>query len=157
MPTPTATQLELPAQRPEPWRASVLTLYPDMFPGPLGLSLVGQALANGRWRLETRNIRDHGAGRHAQVDDTPTGKVGQHRTKGGPLRGTVQPADLSIKSRIASQEIRIVVNVLRCHRGSSTRVPSGSPHEHGTSLTFDRDLNVPISVVLTIVATTSLS
>ena len=73
LPTPTATQLELPAPRPEPWRASGLTLYPDMFPGPLGLSLLGQALTNGRWRLETRNIRDHGAGRHAQVDDTPAG------------------------------------------------------------------------------------
>ena len=55
------------------WRARVLTLYPDMLPGPLGLSLSGQALAAGRWRLEALNIRDHGIGRHAQVDDTPAG------------------------------------------------------------------------------------
>ena len=56
-----------------PWRARVLTLYPEMFPGPLGLSLSGQALAAGIWQLEARNIREHGLGRHAQVDDTPAG------------------------------------------------------------------------------------
>ncbi|MEZ5898682.1 MAG: tRNA (guanosine(37)-N1)-methyltransferase TrmD [Hyphomicrobiaceae bacterium] len=56
-----------------PWRASVLTLFPEMFPGPLGLSLVGQALAAGLWALNTHQIRDFGLGRHAQVDDTPAG------------------------------------------------------------------------------------
>lgn len=56
-----------------PWRASVLTLFPEMFPGPLGLSLVGQALAVGLWTLNTHQIRDFGLGRHAQVDDTPAG------------------------------------------------------------------------------------
>ncbi|MCB1484624.1 MAG: tRNA (guanosine(37)-N1)-methyltransferase TrmD [Hyphomicrobiaceae bacterium] len=56
-----------------PWRASVLTLFPEMFPGPLGLSLVGQALAAGLWTLNTHQIRDFGLGRHAQVDDTPAG------------------------------------------------------------------------------------
>ena len=55
------------------WRATVLTLYPEMFPGPLGLSLSGDALARGLWALETRNIRDHGIGRHRAVDDTPAG------------------------------------------------------------------------------------
>ena len=57
----------------QPWRATVLTLFPDMFPGPLGLSISGQALTAGRWQLEPRNIRTHGLGRHAQVDDTPAG------------------------------------------------------------------------------------
>jgi len=56
-----------------PFRASVLTLYPEMFPGPLGASLAGEALSNGLWALEALNIRDHGIGRHAKVDDTPAG------------------------------------------------------------------------------------
>ena len=56
-----------------PWRATILTLYPEMFPGPLGLSLSGDALARGAWALEARNIRDHGIGRHRSVDDTPAG------------------------------------------------------------------------------------
>jgi tRNA (guanine37-N1)-methyltransferase len=55
------------------FRASVLTLYPEMFPGPLGASLAGEALNNGLWALEALNIRDHGIGRHAKVDDTPAG------------------------------------------------------------------------------------
>ncbi len=56
-----------------PWTATVLTLFPDMFPGPLGLSLSGQALEAGLWTLTTRQIRDFGLGRHRQVDDTPAG------------------------------------------------------------------------------------
>ncbi|HLW91891.1 MAG TPA: tRNA (guanosine(37)-N1)-methyltransferase TrmD [Roseiarcus sp.] len=53
--------------------ATVLTLFPEMFPGPLGLSLAGDALARGLWSLEARDIRDHGRGRHRAVDDTPAG------------------------------------------------------------------------------------
>ncbi|WP_407519031.1 tRNA (guanosine(37)-N1)-methyltransferase TrmD [Methylobacterium oryzisoli] len=56
-----------------PWRATILTLYPEMFPGPLGLSLSGDALARGAWAIEARNIREHGIGRHRAVDDTPAG------------------------------------------------------------------------------------
>lgn len=55
------------------FRASVLTLYPEMFPGPLGLSLSGDALTRGLWSLDVKNIRDHGIGRHRTVDDTPAG------------------------------------------------------------------------------------
>jgi tRNA (guanine37-N1)-methyltransferase len=55
------------------FRATVLTLYPEMFPGMLGMSLAGDALANRLWSLEVRQIRDHGIGRHAKVDDTPAG------------------------------------------------------------------------------------
>ena len=55
------------------WRATVLTLFPDMFPGPLGTSLAGQALDAGIWSLDTLQIRDFGIGKHRQVDDTPTG------------------------------------------------------------------------------------
>ena len=56
-----------------PWRATVLTLFPEMFPGPLGISLVGGALQAGLWSLRTVAIRDFGLGRHRAVDDTPTG------------------------------------------------------------------------------------
>lgn len=56
-----------------PWRARVLTLFPAMFPGPLGHSLAGKALAAGLWRLAAQDIRAHGLGRHRQVDDTPAG------------------------------------------------------------------------------------
>ena len=55
------------------WAATVLTLYPDMFPGPLGHSLAGKALEEEIWSLETVNIRDHATDKHASVDDTPAG------------------------------------------------------------------------------------
>jgi tRNA (guanine37-N1)-methyltransferase len=66
------------------WRASVLTIFPDMFPGPLGLSLAGKALAAGAWSLDTIDIRDFAVDRHRTVDDTPAG--------GGP--GMVMKADV---------------------------------------------------------------
>jgi tRNA (guanine37-N1)-methyltransferase len=56
-----------------PFRASVLTLYPDMFPGPLGASLAGRALEEGIWSLDATNIRDFSTDRHRSVDDTPAG------------------------------------------------------------------------------------
>lgn len=66
------------------WTACVLTLFPEMFPGPLGASLAGQGLAGGRWRLDALNIRDFATGKHRSVDDTPAG--------GGP--GMVMRADI---------------------------------------------------------------
>ncbi|MGD9845370.1 MAG: tRNA (guanosine(37)-N1)-methyltransferase TrmD [Variibacter sp.] len=66
------------------WRATVLTIFPEMFPGPLGVSLAGKALAAGTWALQTKDIRDHGLGVHRSVDDTPAG--------GGP--GMVMRADV---------------------------------------------------------------
>ena len=68
------------------WSATVLTLFPEMFPGPLGISLLGKALANNLWSLEVRDIRDHGLGKHRSVDDTPAG--------GGP--GMVMRADVAV-------------------------------------------------------------
>lgn len=56
-----------------PWRTQVLTLFPEMFPGPLGLSLSGGALTAGIWALDTIAIREHGIGRHRAVDDRPAG------------------------------------------------------------------------------------
>src|SRR3954451_9872777 len=69
---------------PSPWRATVLTLFPEMFPGPLGVSLAGRALAGGLWELEARDIRASATDRHRSVDDTPAG--------GGP--GMVLRADV---------------------------------------------------------------
>ncbi|MGD9377350.1 MAG: tRNA (guanosine(37)-N1)-methyltransferase TrmD [Methyloceanibacter sp.] len=66
------------------WKATVLTLFPEMYPGPLGLSLAGKALAEGAWELETIDIRDFAQDKHRSVDDTPAG--------GGP--GMVMRADI---------------------------------------------------------------
>jgi tRNA (guanine37-N1)-methyltransferase len=66
------------------WRASVLTIFPELFPGPLGASLAGKALAAGLWGLESIDIRAQAADRHRSVDDTPAG--------GGP--GMVMRADV---------------------------------------------------------------
>jgi len=67
------------------WSATVLTLFPEMFPGPLDASLIGKAREKNLWSLETRDIREHGIGKHRQVDDTPSG--------GGP--GMVMRADVA--------------------------------------------------------------
>jgi tRNA (guanine37-N1)-methyltransferase len=66
------------------WRASVLTIFPEMFPGPLGQSLAGKALASNIWSLDTIDIRSHALDKHRTVDDTPAG--------GGP--GMVMKADV---------------------------------------------------------------
>ena len=55
------------------FRASVLTLYPEMFPGPLGISLAGKALSDALWSIEAHNIRDFATDKHRSVDDTPAG------------------------------------------------------------------------------------
>ena len=70
--------------QPPPWRATILTLFPEMFPGPLGVSLAGKALASGLWELEARDIRSSATDKHRSVDDTPAG--------GGP--GMVLRADI---------------------------------------------------------------
>lgn len=57
----------------QPWQASVLTLFPEMFPGPLGHSLAGRGLERGLWRLEAIDIRGFATDRHQTVDDTPFG------------------------------------------------------------------------------------
>ena len=70
------------------WNATILTLFPQMFPGALGVSLVGKALEKKLWSLDVRDIRDHGLGKHRTVDDTPAG--------GGP--GMVMRADVAAAS-----------------------------------------------------------
>jgi tRNA (guanine37-N1)-methyltransferase len=66
------------------WRATVLTIFPGMFPGPLGASLAGKASEKGLWSLAAFDIRDFAADRHRTVDDTPAG--------GGP--GMIMKADV---------------------------------------------------------------
>ena len=66
------------------WRASILTIFPEMFPGPLSLSLAGKALASNIWSLDIHDIRSHATDKHRTVDDTPAG--------GGP--GMVMKADV---------------------------------------------------------------
>jgi tRNA (guanine37-N1)-methyltransferase len=70
------------------WRAAVLTIFPDMFPGPLGQSLAGKALANGIWSLDAIDIRNSATDTHRTVDDTPAG--------GGP--GMVMKSDVLAKA-----------------------------------------------------------
>jgi tRNA (guanine37-N1)-methyltransferase len=85
--------------------ATVVTLFPAMFPGPLGQSLAGEALAKGLWSLETRDIREHGLGRHRAVDDTPAG--------GGPgmvMRADVLAASLDAAAPTEDPRPRLVMS-----------------------------------------------
>lgn len=68
----------------KPWTAQILTLFPEMFPGTLGMSLAGTGLKKGLWDLKTLDIRDFSDNKHRNVDDTPAG--------GGP--GMVMRADV---------------------------------------------------------------
>jgi tRNA (guanine37-N1)-methyltransferase len=81
------------------WRSTLFTLFPDMFPGPLGTSLAGDALRRGLWACDAVDIRDHGLGRHRAVDDRPAG--------GGP--GMVMRADViaaALDARLTSDDTR---------------------------------------------------
>jgi tRNA (guanine37-N1)-methyltransferase len=91
------------------WHATVLTIFPDMFPGPLEQSLAGKALATGIWRLEAHDIRTHATDRHRTVDDTPAG--------GGP--GMVMKADVlarAIDAALSADDAR--PRLLMSPRGS---------------------------------------
>ncbi len=85
------------------WRASVLTIVPDMFPGPLGASLAGKALSAGAWSLDVVDIRKFATDKHRRVDDTPAG--------GGP--GMVMKPDVlgrAIDSVAADQRARLIMS-----------------------------------------------
>ena len=99
--------------------ATVLTLFPEMFPGPLGLSLAGDALARGLWSLEARDIREHGLGRHRTVDDTPAG--------GGPgmvMRADVLAASLDAALQPDDARPRLIMSP-RGRRSPSARARMG--------------------------------
>jgi tRNA (guanine37-N1)-methyltransferase len=84
------------------WRASILTIFPEMFPGPLGLSLAGKALAAGIWSLEAIDIRAHATDKHRSVDDTPAG--------GGP--GMVMKPDVLARAvdSVADERPRLLMS-----------------------------------------------
>ena len=85
------------------WRASVLTIFPEIFPGPLGASLAGKALASGIWSLEVTDIRTFATDKHRSVDDTPAG--------GGP--GMVMKADVlgrAIDATASDQRQRLLLS-----------------------------------------------
>jgi tRNA (guanine37-N1)-methyltransferase len=90
-----------------PWRATVLTLFPEMFPGPLGVSLAGRALSTGLWQLEARDIRASATDRHRSVDDTPAG--------GGP--GMVLRADILAAAIDAADSASALPHLLMSPRG----------------------------------------
>jgi tRNA (guanine37-N1)-methyltransferase len=78
------------------WRTSVITIFPEMFPGPLGVSLAGKAREKGIWALDAIDLRDHATDKHRSVDDTPAG--------GGP--GMVMKADVIARAidAVATQD-----------------------------------------------------
>jgi tRNA (guanine37-N1)-methyltransferase len=85
------------------WRASILTIFPDIFPGPLGASLAGKALAAGAWSLDVADIRTFATDKHRSVDDTPAG--------GGP--GMVMKADVlgrAIDAAATDQRPRLLLS-----------------------------------------------
>jgi tRNA (guanine37-N1)-methyltransferase len=85
------------------WRASVLTIFPTMFPGPLGASLAGKAFEKGLWSLDPVDIRAYALDRHRMVDDTPAG--------GGP--GMVMKADVlapAIDAAAADERPRLLMS-----------------------------------------------
>lgn len=84
------------------WLAQAVTLYPEMFPGPLGVSLAGRALAEGLWRLEAVQLRDFATDRHRSVDDTPAG--------GGP--GMVLKVDVLARAVDAARAVAPAAPVL---------------------------------------------
>jgi tRNA (guanine37-N1)-methyltransferase len=98
------------------WRATVLTLFPEMFPGPLGHSLIGKARDKNLWSLDVRDIREHGLGKHRTVDDTPAG--------GGP--GMVMRADVACSAidaaRAANPDVPAIYLTPRGNPLTQTRV-----------------------------------
>lgn len=98
------------------WRATLLTIMPEMFPGPLGASLAGKACAEGKWALDLIDIRDFATDKHRSVDDTPAG--------GGA--GMVMRADIAAAA----------IDVARQRTAPETPLLYLSPH--GKPLTQDR-------------------
>ena len=104
------------------WRASVLTIFPEMFPGPLGVSLAGKALGTGIWSLDTHDIRNAATDKHRTVDDTPAG--------GGP--GMVMKADVLARRFCAR------------HRAARpSPAPADEPARHAADASGGRRISPP--------------
>ena len=104
------------------WRASVITIFPEMFPGPLGVSLAGKAREKGIWALDAIDLRGHATDKHRSVDDTPAG--------GGP--GMVMKAD------VIARAIDAVTDARPCLLMS----PRGTPLTQGRVATLARGQGV---------------
>jgi tRNA (guanine37-N1)-methyltransferase len=81
------------------WRATVLTIFPEMFPGPLGVSLAGRAMADGIWSLEVRDIRAAATDKHRSVDDTPAGGGAGMVMRADVLAAAIDAADAAADGR----------------------------------------------------------
>jgi tRNA (guanine37-N1)-methyltransferase len=96
----------------DPWRATLLTIFPEMFPGPLGLSLAGRALEEGKWALDTVDIRGFALDRHRSVDDSPfgggAGMVMRPDVLDAAIQGTRAPGPLvymTPRGRLLNQDL----------------------------------------------------
>ncbi|UWQ98808.1 tRNA (guanosine(37)-N1)-methyltransferase TrmD [Rhodobacteraceae bacterium S2214] len=97
---PTLKPRELMTDTPElagAWRAQILTLFPQAFPGVLGESLTGRALQDGKWQLETYDLREYGIGKHRNVDDTPAGGGAGMVLRADVLEAAINDARASAK------------------------------------------------------------
>jgi tRNA (guanine37-N1)-methyltransferase len=103
------------------WRATVLTILPEMFPGPLDASLAGKALAEGKWALDVTDIRDFATDKHRSVDDTPAG--------GGA--GMVMRADIAALAIDAARQDA-------SRQGTAPGTPTLYPSPRGKPLTQSR-------------------
>lgn len=108
------------------FRATVLTLYPDMFPGPLGVSLAGRALAEGTWALDPVDIRNFATDRHRSVDDTPAG--------GGP--GMVMRADVLARAIDAAPAATDQPRLLMSPRGKPLTQDDVKRYAGGSGVTI---------------------
>jgi tRNA (guanine37-N1)-methyltransferase len=95
-----------------PWRATLLTIFPEMFPGPLGLSLAGRALEEGKWALDTVDIRGFATDKHRSVDDSPfgggAGMVMRPDVLDAAIQGSPAPGPLvymTPRGRLLNQEL----------------------------------------------------
>jgi tRNA (guanine37-N1)-methyltransferase len=131
------------------FHAAVITLYPEMFPGPLGVSLAGRALAEGKWSLETVQLRDFAADKHRTVDDTPAGGGA-----GMVLRADVLAA--AVDFAVAEMHDKILPGTGRGTSGAGGEVPpllqhsasgGAGPLRHASGAPPPRsgeDLQVPV-------------
>jgi tRNA (guanine37-N1)-methyltransferase len=128
--------------------AHILTLYPDMFPGPLGHSIAGRALADGRWSCTTTNIRDFATDKHRTVDDTPAGGGAGMVLRADILGGAVDslPSDIPVLAMtprgtpITQSRVRDIANgrgvAILCGRfeGFDERIFDARPHIEQVSM-----------------------
>jgi tRNA (guanine37-N1)-methyltransferase len=103
--------------------ATILTLYPEMFPGPLGVSLAGRALEEGKWSLDTVQIRDFAIDKHRTVDDTPAGGGAGMVLRADVLAAAVDFAVGKVQTKILSELAR--------GGGSSAGTDGGAPPRSG--------------------------